>query len=617
MKLRPSDRLRAMCSNRPAWEVCVDVIADYVRTLDVSPDLFDGGDAVPVPKRFLYFAESLRKLKDERFRRDECHPALFDVLRECGIRDDEVLWWYIWEFLGYRIPRTSVCRLYNPDHDKFDYPHCAPFDYVSDMFFDVVGDSIAFANRTGGKTSNVAILNHLDMAFKPLCEVGSAGATLVQGDKVYGYFTGFHKHPTLATLLEKDPTKSKTLYRNGSFQEVVTGSVKGFNSPHPQKARVDEVELIEWDVLQEAFSMVMTKAGIKGQLTLLSTRKWDTGSFQRLLDESERMGMKVYCWCIYEVLQRCTRLCEDDPEHGTCPIVDECGGIAHHCGGFYDLDDWIRKSKILGKETKVAQWFNRKPSRDILVYGEEWKEEVHYREWKEVEPELGPDRIVMSAIDFGSSPGHDFVYQKSWVDYSDLLRALEELEPGKELYYKLKFFVFYEYRAGRGTMAYHSARIKDSPEYREGEVIFADPSAKQARIDLMETYKIDTYAAVNEVVDGIDSVRNHLEVYRDYADGGREKSNLYIVKGYLDKFEETGGSEDRRGLLGTHEEFDRYKYPKQQDGKVVRKIPVSINDHGLDCIRYNVHTAYGIIMDLVVPVEDDVEGGYWADAGEV
>lgn len=166
-------------------------------------------------------------------------------------------------------------------------------------------------------------------------------------------------------------------------------------------------------------------------------------------------------------------------------------------------------------------------------------------------------------------------------------------------------------------MAYHSARIKDSPEYREGEVIFADPSAKQARIDLMETYKIDTYAAVNEVVDGIDSVRNHLEVYRDYADGGREKSNLYIVKGYLDKFEETGGSEDRRGLLGTHEEFDRYKYPKQQDGKVVRKIPVSINDHGLDCIRYNVHTAYGIIMDLVVPVEDDVEGGYWADAGEV
>ena len=614
MNIQPSKRFFEISSGHPGWKVCVDIMGHYIRTLDVPADLLEGGEKIPVEKRFQYFTQILNRGYDLRFRRRNCHPPLFELLQEWGIQDDEVLWWYVWEFLGLKIPRVPVCELHNPDHDKFDYPHCAPFDYVREMFFENVGDTIAFANRTGGKTSNVAILNHLDMAFKPGCEVASAGATLDQAAKVYRYFTGFHKHPTLERLLERPSTKSMTIYSNESLQEVITGSVKGLNSPHPQKARIDEVELIEWDTLQEAFSMSMSKKDIKGQITLLSTRKWDTGSFQRLLEESGQRGMKVYCWCIYEVLEKCTRQCQGDPDNGDCPIADECQGMAHHCNGFYQLDDWIGKSRLLNKETKATQWFNRKPSRDILVYGEEWRPEVHHRKFGELD--ISPDHIVMGAIDFGSSPGHDFVYQKAWVDYSDLLRAMEELESGKELYYKLKFFVFYEYRAGRGTMAYHAARIKSSPEYKEGEIIFADPSAKQSRIDLLETYRIDTYMAVNEVIDGIDNVRNHLEVYRDYADAGKEKSSYYLIEGYLDRYEDEGKDDEdhKYRLLGTHEEFDRYKYPKQQDGKVIRKIPMPMNDHGLDCTRYIIHSSYKIIMDIVVPVEDSIEGGYWGQS---
>jgi len=201
-----------------------------------------------------------------------------------------------------------------------------------------------------------------------------------------------------------------------------------------------------------------------------------------------------------------------------------------------------------------------------------------------------------------------------WVDYGDLLRAMEELEPGKALYFKLKFYVFYEYRSRRGTLAYHALKIKDSPEYRDGEIIFADPSAKQSRIDLLETYKIDTYAAVNALEDGIVRMREQLEIYHDYADAGKEKANYYIIDGYLDA-EDLKGLEDGEGkgyrLFGTHEEFDKYKYPKQQDGKVIRKIPVPLYDHGLDTSRYIVHSSYFIIMDLVIPAEDSIEGGYW------
>jgi hypothetical protein len=614
MRIKPSDYFYELMQSHTDWKICVEAIKHYIQYLDVPEELFKDGSQVPLIKRFQFFTKALNSNFDVKFRRRNCHPDLFETLQQYGIQDEEVLWWYIWEFLGYKIPRISVCELHNPDHDKFDYPHCAPFDYVRDMFFETVRDSIAFANRTGGKTSNVAVLNHLDMTFKAGCEVASAGATLDQAAKVYRYFTMFHKHPVLATLLQKPPTKSMTLYTNDSLQEVVTGSIKGLNSPHPQKARIDEVELIEWDVLQEGFSMSMSKGKISGQITMLSTRKWDTGSFQRLLEEAEGRGIKVYCWCIFEVLEKCTRKCQEDPEHGDCVIWDKCNGIAHHCNGFYQLEDWIGKARLLSKETLDTQWFNKKPSRDILVYGDGWKEEIHYRERNELE--INPDVLVMSAIDFGSSPGHDFVYQKAWVDYSDLLRAMEELEPGKELFFKLKFFVFYEYRTNRGTLAYHAAKIKDSPEYREGEIIFADPSAKQSRIDLLETYKIDTHMAVNEVIDGIDNVRNHLETYTDYADGRKEKSFYYIIKGYLDKMETEGKDPESNAhrLLGTHEEFDRYKYPKQQDGKVVRKIPVPMYDHGLDCTRYIIHTAYKIIMDLVIPLEDNIEGGYWDNA---
>ncbi|GAG86806.1 unnamed protein product, partial [marine sediment metagenome] len=50
-----------------------------------------------------------------------------EALVEYGIQDEEVLHWYILEFLEFDIPRKKTCKHYNPRADKFDYPHCAPF----------------------------------------------------------------------------------------------------------------------------------------------------------------------------------------------------------------------------------------------------------------------------------------------------------------------------------------------------------------------------------------------------------------------------------------------------------------------------------------------------------
>ena len=422
-----------------------------------------------------------------------------------------------------------------------------------------------------------------------------------QASKVYKYFIRIHKHPSIGGLNKKPPTRTETLYKNGSNLQVVTGSVKGLNSPHPQKARIDEVELMEWDVLQEGLSMCVSSDTVMGQNTFLSTRKYDSGTFQRLLDESSDKGMKVYSWCIWEILETCTRLCKGDPKHGDCRVWGACQGLAHHCSGYYKISDWVDKATLLNKDVLDAQWFNLKPSTEALVYGEFWRKDVHMK-GGEAEPE-GANVVIMSAIDFGSSPGHPFVYQKAYVDYSDMVRAMEEVEPGRELAYKLTFWVFYEYRSGSATMAQHAEMITSSPHYQEGEIIFADPSAKQSRIDLYELYRVETYAAINSVEDGIDLLRSHLEVWVDYADGAKEKSWYYIKEGYLDSY---------GGLVGTDKEFDMYKYPRQHDGKVARRIPMKLHDHGLDCSRYVIQSAYEMIQDIAYPPQEVVEqGGYW------
>jgi len=752
--------------DKPEHNVLIEAISHYIEHQTLPDEWFK--EEIQGKYKFQYFCRVLRDSFNVKHRKIMSHPALFPVLLKHGIKDEEVLHWYIWEFLGFDIPRVCTCKLYNPDFDKLDYPHCAPFDYVRDMFFEHVRNSIAFANRTGGKTTNVAILNHLDMTFKEDCEVASAGAILMQADKVYRYFLSFHKHDQLKELYEKDPTKSMTIYKNGSIQEVITGSMKGLNSPHPQKGRIDEVELMEWGVLQESLSMSVSKNDIMGQMTFLcvaadtvlwpadpllyldiekgkreytvkdlfclysnvnrkrrallfvvdektgkfhmdyvkkvwrtkrdkvykikykalydekecysntqkttidhlilmqdcswkevgklsvgdrlffgggykdppyaefvgieyhgvedvyeimmekyvnfvadegivlhnSTRKWDSGTFQRLLDESDATGMKIYCWCIWEILEKCLYECKNDPKHGNCPIFDKCKGMAHYCSGYYKIDDWVDKARMINVDILDAQWFNKKPSQEAIVYGGWWDKEVHFKP-SNFRPE-GDHIIGMSAIDFGASPGHPFVYQKCWVDYSDVFRAMEETEPNKDLSYKLLFYIFYEYRSGSATMAQHSEMIKASPEFQQNEIIFADPSAKQSRIDLLEIYNIETYAAINAVEDGIDMVRNHLETWKDYGEkGGTIKSWLYILEDYL-------FTEDK--LMGSDAEFAMYRYSKSPDGRLVKRQPMKIYDHGMDCIRYTIQSAYQIIAEIAIPPMEIVEQeGYWSE----
>ena len=65
-------------------------------------------------------------------------------------------------------------------------------------------------------------------------------------------------------------------------------------------------------------------------------------------------------------------------------------------------------------------------------------------------------------------------------------------------------------------------------------------------------------------------------------------------------------------MIGTDKEFGMYRYSIQQDGKVNKRLPIKLNDHGMDTTRYIIQSAYNIIPQIVIPPEEIVEReGFW------
>src|SRR5262245_1750471 len=138
---------------------------------------------------------------------------LLQYFLENGFVDDDELAFFLDEFLQLCNPRQASC------------PHqIAPFQIVSDLYFDRVRAMLIYASRASGKTLTFAVMNLLDGCFRPeAIDITNAAATRDQAVKCYRYFNGFHKDPLLAGLLAREPTQSYSEYRTGSTVEVVTG----------------------------------------------------------------------------------------------------------------------------------------------------------------------------------------------------------------------------------------------------------------------------------------------------------------------------------------------------------------------------------------------------------
>lgn len=282
---------------------------------------------------------------------------------------DDELWQFILDTWGIAFPRKAPV----PGHQSV-------FEFVADMFFERTSNAILLANRNGGKTFAVALIAALDSIFKPGCETASVAAIMSQTQKGYRHFLNFIKNPRVWPHVA-NTIQSKTEFTNGSLVEILTGTVSGVNSPHPNKANADEVELMKWEVIQEFLSMAKSdpEKGIKARNIFTSTRKYIYGSMQRILDaieNGEMPGMKLYTWNIFGVLEAYTLkdieqykdIIKKDNDGSKISFYELLAPYAGKTDGFYSVHDAAQKFSTMTLDTWRTQWTNEKPSREGLIY---------------------------------------------------------------------------------------------------------------------------------------------------------------------------------------------------------------------------------------------------------
>lgn len=356
--------------------------------------------------------------------------ALDKTASDEGPKTDDELHAWIKTNLKYDIPRVSVCD-----------DHTSPFQFIADIYFERVTAAIAMANRGGSKTMSSAIIHLLNSLFKPGCESMTVGAIEAQSLRAYENLANILKihgkvqqvddHPMVANHI-----KRRTDMTNGSWIEIVPGTVAAVNGPHPSKVHRDEIELMDPSVFQEASNMSMSKwtevngveIEIKAQDWLTSTRKRAHGPMQAILDEiseAQRLGLrpayKLYVWCVFETARE-VKNCQvarpelEEADHCECHKIVKgvweddsprtfktvCNGRLARSRGFLSLTDIHKKFQEVDRDTWEAQQECSKPEVGGSVF-KQFNQERYGIKWFEPNPENG--KIIMG-VDFGGTNPH-------------------------------------------------------------------------------------------------------------------------------------------------------------------------------------------------------------------
>ena len=275
-----------------------------------------------------------------------------------GILNDDALWTYIAKVLGYEIPRVAFC----PEHD-------APFKFVSDVFFGrcAGGAAVGFANRGGGKTLDLAVLENAGMVLRAPLDIYHFGSVATQSDICYGYFTKFAEMEHMAHLFpQREIQRIKTETTNGSSISIRPATMQKVSGPHPPWAFLDEVETLKRRGVLEKFRGMSQRSGDNHGIDVYtSTRDRTYGPFQRVLEWARKHRIAIYKWCIWDVLETCHgRNCKK------CRAWARCQGKARRTQGFYPIEDFIRRAASLDDETWEAQFLCQRPQRTGAVYKE-------------------------------------------------------------------------------------------------------------------------------------------------------------------------------------------------------------------------------------------------------
>lgn len=503
-----------------------------------------------------------------------------------GPRTPDELHAWVLTNLGVNIPRTAVCE-----------GHCAPFDFFCDAYFEKTHNALVMANRGGSKTFIVALLHLLNSKFKPGTDSLTVGAVENQARRCYMHLDKLVKKlgPDEERQIAKS-TQTDTLWKTGSRVEILPGTINAVNGPHPQKLHLDEVELFDPEVYQEAMNMPQsrmiegTDTMIKAQVIKTSTRKRGNGLMQEQINEIEEAllnGFKpptdLYTWCIMETAKgvpNCACLNPSLPEEQQCPcagvpkghwdngsvrtLKDVCGGRLGKSTGWIPINDVINTFQSVSRPVWEAQQECKRPSNEGLVVPQFSRDRHTIRNWDAV-PDYGP---IFMSVDFGGTNAHA-------VNWYQVLRYDVKWHNahGAEFTIPEGSLICFDgiYRSEIGNLQLAKMIVNRELAWRQRHrswrvrVRFYDPQAKAAKLDFARhspPLRLVFYAT-REVKE---HVKNIVELVDD------------------DKF-----FVDAERCPDFIDEIESWHYPKQRPGMLDDpEKPVDDFDHCMSNFRYCV-----------------------------
>jgi hypothetical protein len=320
------------------------------------------------------------------------------LLRPLQTPDDLHRWVRL--FCNINVPRTPVYA-----------GHSAPFDYLVRAYFEPASDQVVHAPRGGGKTRLAAIATLLDVLHKPGISVRILGGSFEQSLRMWEHLVPDLTHAARELIKKRVGGAKRINLGNGSSVAVLTQSERSVRGLRVQKLRCDEVELFKPEVWEAAQLVTKSReygarsteekpsalrsphsALAHGAIDALSTLHEPFGLMQKIIDDAERTGTPIVRWCLLDVLERCA----PERECASCPLFDDCGGVAKtRANGFVSIDDAIRMKKRVSLDVWQSEMLCQRPSVTRAVFPS-FDRSTHVRESIAMETPT-----TSLAIDFG------------------------------------------------------------------------------------------------------------------------------------------------------------------------------------------------------------------------
>lgn len=366
--------------------------------------------------------------------------------------------------------------------------------------------------------------------------------------------------------------------------------VQGLVSHNSQHVSIDEVELMDWAVLQEAFNMARDSKGYKGATRLTSTRKKNSGTMQKIIDESDQRGLKIYKWNLWDVIETCPFetnseghiIDTQEPYFETdevgnqistmvyksclsCPMLAACKGQAKtsEAGNksVISLNDAKKLYTSLDSEVWNAQVICIKPGSESMVYPM-FKPELHVVDYRAgLKQKYGDDYDKIYDVEYDVYAGQDAGFI---CPATVFLQVIDDPETGDQLV--VVFDEIYEHNIAPSKYV----REFIWPKHREYNVqeYYCDPSNSAQLMAEFEEQDLYPVEGLKNVDEGIDACRAAFSLGHLLID--KHCTNLIWELNRYEKNPNTGR-------------------------------PIKVDDHLVDAMRYGVN-GVGIYGQGVVDV---------------